>query len=77
MVDYKKIAFNPAVEISYLKKDEQEKLYDSMEKYQATPSQQQAIEMKKLSQRLLALTLTSMSTSTSVRLLNLKNSHSK
>lgn len=50
MVDNKKIAFNPAVEISYLKKDEQEKLYDSMEKYQATPSQQQAIEMKKLSQ---------------------------
>ena len=50
MVDSKKIAFNPAVEISYLKKDEQEKLYDSMEKYQATPSQQQAIEMKKLSQ---------------------------
>ena len=50
MVDNKKIAFNPAIEISYLKKDEQEKLYDSMEKYQATPSQQQAIEMKKLSQ---------------------------
>ncbi|MCR5185517.1 MAG: ParB/RepB/Spo0J family partition protein [Clostridia bacterium] len=50
MVDEKKIAFSPAVEISYLTKDEQYVLLDCMECYAATPSQAQAIHLKKLSQ---------------------------
>jgi len=49
MVDEKKIAFRPAVEISYLKENEQQKLFDAMEKYDATPTLAQAISMKKLS----------------------------
>lgn len=49
MVDEKKIAFRPAVEISYLKENEQQKLFDVMEKYDATPTLAQAISMKKLS----------------------------
>lgn len=49
MVDEKKIAFRPAVEISYLKEKEQQKLFDAMEKYDATPTLAQAINMKKLS----------------------------
>lgn len=49
MVDEKKIAFRPAVEISYLKENEQQKLFDAMEKYDATPSLAQAINMKKQS----------------------------
>ncbi len=48
-VDEKIIAFNPAVEISYLKEDEQYTLLDSMEYNDATPSHAQAIRLKKLS----------------------------
>lgn len=49
MVDSKKIAFNPAVELSYLKKEEQELLLDAMEKQEATPSLAQAQRLKKYS----------------------------
>lgn len=49
MVDEKKIAFNPAVEISYLKKEEQEELLDAMDYAQATPSLSQAQRLKKFS----------------------------
>lgn len=49
-VDEKRIAFNPAVEISYLTQEEQTKLYDAMECNDATPSLGQAIHLKKLSQ---------------------------
>ena len=45
-----KVAFSPAVEISYLSKDEQYVLSDCIKKFDATPSQAQAIHMKKLSQ---------------------------
>ena len=50
MVDEKKIALTPAVEISYLKPDEQRLLLDTIEIEQATPSLSQAQRMKKLSQ---------------------------
>ncbi len=50
MVDTGKIAFNPAVEISYLTHDEQHVLLSCMNMYQSTPSQSQAIHLKKLSQ---------------------------
>lgn len=50
MVDDKKIAITPAVEISYLKPDEQELLLDTIDSEQATPSLSQAQRMKKLSQ---------------------------
>ena len=50
MVDEKKIAFRPAVEISYLTKDEQEILLDIMQYNESTPSLAQAILMKKQSQ---------------------------
>lgn len=50
MVDTKKIAFNPAVEISYLKEDEQYVLLNLMQYNDATPSQAQAKYLKKLSQ---------------------------
>lgn len=50
MVDEKKIAFNPAVELSYLKPDEQTQLLDAMDSEQATPSLSQAQRMKKYSQ---------------------------
>lgn len=50
MVDEKKIAFNPAVELSYLQKDEQYVLLDCIECNEATPSLGQAIHLKKLSQ---------------------------
>ena len=50
MVDEKKIALTPAVEISYLKPDEQRLLLDTIESEQATPSLLQAQRMKKLSQ---------------------------
>ena len=50
MVDEKKIALTPAVEISYLKPDEQRLLLDTIESEQATPSLSQAQRMKKLSQ---------------------------
>jgi ParB family chromosome partitioning protein len=49
-VDEKIIAFNPAVELSYLKEEEQYTLLDSMEYNDATPSHAQAIILKKLSQ---------------------------
>ena len=49
MVDEKKIAFNPAVELSYLKKEEQTDLLESMDMEQATPSLSQAQRLKKFS----------------------------
>ena len=50
MVDAKKIAFNPAVELSYLKKEEQTLLLEAMDMEQATPSLSQAQRLKKYSQ---------------------------
>lgn len=50
MVDEKKIAFNPAVEISYLNEKEQYDLYNTMLSEECTPSLSQAQRMKKLSQ---------------------------
>lgn len=50
MVDENKIAFNPAVEISYLDKAEQQVLLDAMELNDCTPSHAQSIRLKKLSQ---------------------------
>ena len=50
MVDEKKIAFNPAVELSYLKPQEQVELLDAMESEQATPSLSQAQRLKRFSQ---------------------------
>lgn len=50
MVDEKKIALNPAYELSFLKKPEQEMLLMTMDYEQATPSLSQAQRMKKLSQ---------------------------
>lgn len=50
MVDEEKIALTPAVELSFLKKDEQENLLITMESEDATPSLSQAQRMKKLSQ---------------------------
>lgn len=50
MVDAKQIAFNPAVELSYLKQDEQTLLLDAMDSEQATPSLSQAQRLKKFSQ---------------------------
>lgn len=50
MVDEKKIAFNPAVELSYLSKEEQRPLYETMLQEERTPSLSQAQRMKKLSQ---------------------------
>lgn len=50
MVDESKIAFSPAVEISYLSKDEQSILLDAMELNDCTPSHAQSIRLKKLSQ---------------------------
>ena len=50
MVDEKKIAFNPAVELSYLSKEEQRPLYETMLQEERTPSLSQAQQMKKLSQ---------------------------
>ena len=49
MVDQKKIAFNPAYELSFLKKDEQEMLLSAMEYDQATPSLSQAQRLKRFS----------------------------
>ena len=49
MVDEKKIAFNPAVELSYLKKEEQTNLLDAMDMEQSTPSLSQAQRLKKFS----------------------------
>ena len=50
MVDDGKIAFTPAVELSYLTKQEQLDLLETMESEDCTPSLSQAIQMKKLSQ---------------------------
>lgn len=50
IVDEGKIALTPAVELSFLKKDEQENLYATMESEEATPSLSQAQRMKTLSQ---------------------------
>ena len=49
MVDEKKIAFNPAVELSYLKPEEQREFLDAMDYAQAAPSLSQAQRLKKLS----------------------------
>ena len=50
MVDEKKIAFNPAVELSYLKQEEQHNFLEAMDYAQATPSLSQAQRLKKFSQ---------------------------
>ena len=50
MVDEKKIALNPAYELSFLKKEEQRDLLDAMDSEQATPSLSQAQRLKKFSQ---------------------------
>ena len=50
MVDEKKLAFNPAVEISYLSREEQAQLIEAMDFAQATPSLSQAQRLKKMSQ---------------------------
>lgn len=50
MVDEHKIAFNPAVELSYLKPEEQTDLLDAMDSEQATPSLSQAQRLKRFSQ---------------------------
>ena len=49
MVDNKKISMRPAVELSYLTKEEQEILYDTMESEACTPSHAQAIKIRKFS----------------------------
>ena len=51
MVDERKIAFNPAVELSYLKKEEQTLLLEAMDSEQATPSLSQAQRLKKFGQQ--------------------------
>ena len=50
MLDHKKISFNPAVELSYLKPEEQQNLIEAMDFTQAAPSLSQAMRLKKLSQ---------------------------
>lgn len=50
MVDERKIAFNPAVELSYLKPSEQKEFLEAMDYAQASPSLSQAQRLKKLSQ---------------------------
>ena len=50
MVDERKIAFNPAVELSYLTQEEQTMLLDAMAAQEATPSLSQAQRLKKFSQ---------------------------
>lgn len=50
MVDKKKIAFNPAVELSYLKPEEQKNFLETMDYVQASPPLSQAQRLKKLSQ---------------------------
>ena len=49
MVDDKKIAFRPAVELSYLMEDEQRDLVDFIDDEEATPSLAQAIKLRELS----------------------------
>ena len=50
MVDEGKIALTPAVELSYLKPEEQQYLWETMSSEDCTPSLSQAVNMKKLSQ---------------------------
>ena len=50
IVDRKKLKFNPAVELSYLKREEQENFLEAMDYAQNTPSLSQAQRLKKLSQ---------------------------
>ena len=50
-VDAQRIAFSPAVELSYLTRQEQAELWDLMQSEDCTPSLSQAIRMKKLSQQ--------------------------
>ena len=50
MVDEKKIAFNPAVELSYLKPEEQKDFLEAMDYAQTSPSLSQAQRLKKMSQ---------------------------
>ena len=50
MVDQRQISFNPAVELSYLKPDEQQTFLEAMDEVQAAPSLSQAQRLKKLSQ---------------------------
>ena len=50
MVDNKQIAFNPAVELSYLKQEEQREFLTAMDYAQSTPSLSQAQRLKKFSQ---------------------------
>jgi ParB family chromosome partitioning protein len=50
MLDQKRISFNPAVELSYLKPEEQKNLIEAMDFTQAAPSLSQAMRLKKLSQ---------------------------
>ena len=50
MVDQKQISFNPAVELSYIKPEEQETFLEAMDEAQAAPSLSQAQRLKKLSQ---------------------------
>jgi ParB family chromosome partitioning protein len=51
MVDDKKVAITPAVELSYLKPEEQQQLVEAMETCQSTPSLSQAQRMKRFSQQ--------------------------
>ena len=51
MVDEKRIAFSPAVELSYLTRQEQAELWDIMQSEDCTPSLSQAVRLKKLSQK--------------------------
>ncbi len=51
MVDAQRIAFSPAVELSYLSRQEQAELWDLMQSEDCTPSLSQAIRLKKLSQQ--------------------------
>ena len=51
MVDERKVAFNPAYELSFLTKDEQDMLLDAMDSEQVTPSLSQAQRLKQFSQR--------------------------
>lgn len=50
MVDNSKVAMRPAVELSYLPKDQQETLYDTMQSEDCTPSHEQAIKLRKFSE---------------------------
>jgi ParB family chromosome partitioning protein len=50
MVDDKKVAFNPSVDLSYLKSDEQKQLLEAMDMEQTSPSLSQAQRLKKYSQ---------------------------